>query len=83
MSQTFGTGKPSSVRGLDYGLDDRGIGLRIPLGLKIFLFFLTARPTQGPTQPPIQRFWGYFFGGRVAGGVKLSLAHMPSWRGAR
>jgi hypothetical protein len=38
----------------DYGLDGRGIGVRVPVASKKFLFSTSSRPTLGPTQPPIQ-----------------------------
>jgi hypothetical protein len=39
---------------LDYGLDDRGSGVRFPVGLGIFLFTTASRTALGPTQNPIQ-----------------------------
>jgi hypothetical protein len=36
-----------------YGLDDRGVRVRIPVGSRI-PFSTSSRPTLGPTQPPIQ-----------------------------
>jgi hypothetical protein len=33
------------IRATDYGLEDRGVGVRVPVG---------SRPALGPTQPPIQ-----------------------------
>jgi hypothetical protein len=36
-----------------YGLDDRGVGVRVPVGSRIFSSTL-SRPALGPTQPPIQ-----------------------------
>jgi hypothetical protein len=44
--------EPFSGITLGYGLDDRGFESREELG--IFLFTTVSRPTQGPTQPPIQ-----------------------------
>jgi hypothetical protein len=35
-----------------YGLDGGGVGVRIPVGARIF--FTASRPTLGPTQPHIQ-----------------------------
>jgi hypothetical protein len=35
-----------------YGLDDRGVGVRVPIGSRIF--FTSSRPALGPIQPPIQ-----------------------------
>jgi hypothetical protein len=37
-----------------YGLDDRGVRVRVPVGVKNFLFSTASRPALGPTQPPIQ-----------------------------
>jgi hypothetical protein len=37
-----------------YGLDDRGVGVRVPVGSRIFLFSASCRPVLGSTQPPIQ-----------------------------
>jgi hypothetical protein len=36
-----------------YGLDDRGVRVRVPVGSRIF--FTSSRLALGPTQPPIQR----------------------------
>jgi hypothetical protein len=36
------------------GLDDRGVGVPSPSGIKNFLFSTSSRPGLGPTQPPIQ-----------------------------
>jgi hypothetical protein len=36
-----------------YGLDDQGVGVRVPVGSRI-LFSKSSRPALGPTQPPIQ-----------------------------
>jgi hypothetical protein len=35
-----------------YGLDDRGVGYRVPVESRIFS--ASSRPALGPTQPPIQ-----------------------------
>jgi hypothetical protein len=35
-----------------YGLDDRGVGVRVPLGWKIFLYSTLSRPALRSTQPP-------------------------------
>jgi hypothetical protein len=35
-----------------YGLGDRGVGVRVPIGSRIFSTL--SRPVLGPTQPPIQ-----------------------------
>jgi hypothetical protein len=37
-----------------YGLDDRMIGVRFAVELRIFLFTTRCRPALGPTQLPIQ-----------------------------
>jgi hypothetical protein len=37
-----------------YGLDDHGVGVRVPWG-KNFHFSVSSRPVLEPTQPPIQR----------------------------
>jgi hypothetical protein len=38
----------------EYGLDYRGIGVRVPVGSRIFLFATSSRPAMGSTQTPIQ-----------------------------
>jgi hypothetical protein len=38
---------------IGFGLDDQGVGVRVPLGEKISLL-MSFRPTLGPTQPPNQ-----------------------------
>jgi hypothetical protein len=35
-----------------YGLDDKGVGVRVLVGSRIFS--MSSRPALGPTQPPIQ-----------------------------
>jgi hypothetical protein len=45
-----------------YGLDDRGVAVRVPVGSRIFS--TASRPALGPTQPPIQ--W-------VTGAVSLGV----------
>jgi hypothetical protein len=35
-----------------YGLDDRGVGVQVPVGSRIFS--TSSRPALGPTQSPIQ-----------------------------
>jgi hypothetical protein len=52
-----------------YGLDDRGVGVRVPVGSRIFS--TTSRPALPPTQPPIQWVPGVPFPG-VKRSVKLS-----------
>jgi hypothetical protein len=36
-----------------YGLGDRGVEVRVPVGQKNFLFSTSSRRALGPTQPPI------------------------------
>jgi hypothetical protein len=47
-----------------YWLDDRGVGVRVPVGSRIFS--TSSRPALGPTQPPIQ-----WVPGALSPGVKL------------
>jgi hypothetical protein len=47
-----------------YGLDDRGVGVRVPVGSRIFS--TSSRPTLGSTQPPIQWVSGVKRPGREA-----------------
>jgi hypothetical protein len=47
MSQDSAVGISSG-----YGLDDRGVGVRVPVGSRIFS--KSSRPALGSTQPPIQ-----------------------------
>jgi hypothetical protein len=49
-----------------YGLDDRGVGVRVPVGSRIF-HSATSRPALGPTQPPIQWVPVVKRPGRIAG----------------
>jgi hypothetical protein len=52
----------------DYGLDDRAIGVRVPVGSRTFAFSMSSRPALRPTQPPIQWVPGLFLpSGKVAG----------------
>jgi hypothetical protein len=37
-----------------YWLENREVGVRVPVKVKNFLFFTSSRPALGPTQPPIQ-----------------------------
>jgi hypothetical protein len=58
-----------------YGLDDRGVGVRVPLGSKNFLFSRLSRPALRSTQPPIQ-----WVPGALSLGVKrpgLEVDHSP------
>jgi len=41
-----------------YGLDDRMIRVRFPVGAGNFYFYTVFRPALGPTQPPIQWLLG-------------------------
>jgi hypothetical protein len=36
-----------------YGRDDRGVGVLVPVGRRIFNFLMSFKPALGPTQPPI------------------------------
>jgi hypothetical protein len=38
-----------------YGLDNREVGVQVPVVVKNFHFSTSSRPTLEPTQPPIQR----------------------------
>jgi hypothetical protein len=44
----------SVCRATSYGLDDRGVGFRVPVGSRNFLFSTSSRPAMEPIQPPIQ-----------------------------
>jgi hypothetical protein len=48
-----------------YGLDDRGVGARVPIGSRIFSSPRRKRPVLGPNQPPIQ-----WVPGAISPGVK-------------
>jgi hypothetical protein len=48
-----------------YGLDDREVGVRVQVGLRIFS--TSSRPALGPTQPPMSGTGGCFPGGKAAG----------------
>jgi hypothetical protein len=39
-----------------YGLDDRGVGVRVSVKSKIFSFPTSFRPALGPNQPPTQGY---------------------------
>jgi hypothetical protein len=39
---------------IGYGLDEGGVGVRVPVGSRIFFIPTLSRPALGPTQPPIQ-----------------------------
>jgi hypothetical protein len=49
-------GSRDSVVGVatGYGLDDRGVGVRVQVESRNFPFSTSSRPALGPTQPPIQ-----------------------------
>jgi hypothetical protein len=52
-----------------YGLDDRGVGVRVSVGGTNFHFSTASRPALGPTQPPIQWVPGIFSWGNAAGAL--------------
>jgi hypothetical protein len=41
---------------IGYGLDDRGVGIRVPVGSRVFS--KSSRPALGPTKLPIQEVSG-------------------------
>jgi hypothetical protein len=43
-----------------YWLDDRGVGVLVPVGVKNFYLSTSSRPALGSTQPPIQLVPGAF-----------------------
>jgi hypothetical protein len=47
----------------DYGLDDGGVRVRVPVGARICLSSMSSRPALGPSQPPIQWVQGAFHRG--------------------
>jgi hypothetical protein len=53
-AHTVGDGMDQSLQWLDYGLDDRGVGVRFSAGERNFTFLMTSRPAQGNIQPPMQ-----------------------------
>jgi hypothetical protein len=68
-------GSRDSVGGIvtGYGLDDRGVGVRVPVESRIFS--TSSRPVLRPTQPPIQ-----WVPGALSSGVKRSgreVDHSP------
>jgi hypothetical protein len=74
-----------------YGLDDRGIGVRVSVGSRIFS--ASSKPALGPTQPPIQWISGVKRPGSEADLSQLvprsrkrahihPLPHTFSWRSA-
>jgi hypothetical protein len=50
-----------------YGLDDWGVGVRVPVGSRIFLFSKSSRPALGSTQPPTLWVPGALSRGKAAG----------------
>jgi hypothetical protein len=51
-----------------YGLDDRGVGVRVPVGVKDFLFSTSSRPALGPHPASYPMVTGGTFpGGKEAG----------------
>jgi hypothetical protein len=54
-------------------LDDRGIRVRIPAGIEVFLFSTTFRLSLGSTQSPRQRVPGAFSAGIKRLGRKLAI----------
>jgi hypothetical protein len=51
-----------------YGLKNRGVGVRLPVGVKNFPLSTSFTPVVEPTQPPIQSVrGGSFSGGKAAG----------------
>jgi hypothetical protein len=94
FSEVHGDSRDSVVGiATGYGLDDRGVGVRVPVGSR--LFSMSSRPALGSTQALIQ--WAP---GALSPGVKRPkltthlqlvlrprkcvsihpLSHMPSWR---
>jgi hypothetical protein len=77
-----------------YGLDDREVGVRVPTGVKNFLFSKSSRPALRSTQPPLQWVPGIKRPGSevdhsppTSAEVKkmwiyTSTPHTPSWRSA-
>jgi hypothetical protein len=55
-----------------YGMDDREVGVRVPVGVKDFLFSTSSRPVLGPTQPSVQ-----WVPGSLSPGVKREADHLP------
>jgi hypothetical protein len=53
-----------------YGLDDRGVGVRVPVGSRIFS--KSSRPALGSTQTPIQWVRGALSQWESGWGVKLT-----------
>jgi hypothetical protein len=83
--------------GTGHGLDDRGIGVRVPVGSRIFS--TSSRPALGSGQPPIQWVPGALCPGLKGQGheadhtpptiaevkkmwIYTSTRHTPLWRNA-
>jgi hypothetical protein len=49
-----------------HGVDDRGAGVRVPVGWKNFHFSLSSSPALGSTQPLCNGYKGVFPGGKAA-----------------
>jgi hypothetical protein len=69
----------------DYVLDDEGVGVRVPVGSR--MFSTSSRPALGPTQYPIQLIPGVLSPwvkrpGREAGQSIHPCLHIPSRRSA-
>jgi hypothetical protein len=95
-----GTWGRDSVVGIatGYGLVDRGVVVRVPIGSRIFIFSTSSRPALGFTQPPIHWVPGALFPGVKRPGCEAdysqpvprsrkcgsihSLPHTLSWRSA-
>jgi hypothetical protein len=50
------------IQATDYGLNDQEVGVRVPVGSRIFSFPL-FRPALGPTQRPIEWVLGALYRG--------------------
>jgi hypothetical protein len=55
-----------------YWLDDRGVGVRVPVGSTNFHFSMSFRPAMGSTQTPIQWVPGALTPDKSDRGVKLT-----------
>jgi hypothetical protein len=63
----------------DYGLDDRAIGVRSPVGAKIFPLVSASRPALGPTQPPVKWVQGVLSPGvKARPGLDADHSHPSS-----
>jgi hypothetical protein len=59
-----------------YGLDDRGFGVRVLVGPRIFTSRYRRRPTLRTTQSPIQQLCGTISQGQNDRGVKVTHLHL-------